>query len=102
MKIEVVYLYPYQKKLYTHLKNYFVFLVVITLFTTCKKDFTGDAKMQSLPETYMVVDKISRSGDLRLSTTIEAHWWGVSQTGLIKGYEVSIDNQLTWQFTKNA
>ena len=101
MKIEVVYLYPYQKKLYTHLKNYFIFLVVITLFTTCKKDFTGDAKMQSLPETYMVVDKISRSGDLRLSTTIEAHWWGVSQTGLIKGYEVSIDNQLTWQFTKN-
>jgi hypothetical protein len=47
----------------------------------------------------MAVDKIDRSGDLRLTTTIEAHWWGVSQTGIIKGYEVSTDNQQTWQFT---
>ncbi len=81
--------------------NILLIAFALTILSACKKDFVGDAKIQSPPETYMVVDRIYRTGDLRLSTTIEAHWWGVSQTGMLKGYEVSIDNQLTWQFTKN-
>ncbi len=65
---------------------------------SCKKNFEGDAKAQTPPETFMVVDKIYRTGDLRYTTTIEAHWWG-SSTGIIKGYETSIDNKQTWQYT---
>jgi len=75
-------------------------IVYVSVFAlSCKKEFAGDAKQQLPPETYMVVDKITRSGDQRLTTTVDAHWWGISQTGIIKGYEYSIDNQLTWTFT---
>ena len=73
----------------------------MTIFSSCKKDFNGESKIQSPPETFMVVDKISRTGDIRLSTSIEAHWYGVSQTGVVKGYEYSVDNQLTWTLTTN-
>lgn len=77
-----------------------LFLILIVL-SSCRKEFEGDAKLQSPPETFMTVDKISRSGETRYTTTIEAHWWGASETGIIKGFEVSTDNKKTWMFTKN-
>lgn len=73
---------------------------MVVAITGCKKDFEGEADInKTIPETYLVVDSIYRSGDTRYTTTIQAHWWGSIQSGYIKGYEVSIDNQQTWQFT---
>ncbi len=72
---------------------------VISLATSCKKEFEGDALQLDAPETFLAVDSIYRSGNTRYTTTIEAHWWAVPTTGYIKGYEVSIDNQQTWSYT---
>lgn len=74
-------------------------IILLVAFASCKKEFEGDAKTQAPPETYVVVDRIERTGDLRYTTTIEAHWWGASATGTIKGFEVSTDNMQTWKFT---
>ncbi len=79
---------------------YIIILFALIAFASCKKSFEGEATTQLPPDTYLAIDKIYRSGDLRLTTTVEAHWWGLSQTGIITGYEVSTDNMLTWQFTK--
>jgi hypothetical protein len=68
----------------------------LTLFNACKKGFDGTAKEIDLPETFMVVDSIYRSGSNRLPTKVEAHWWGSSANGIIKYYEVSLDKGNTW------
>lgn len=81
------------------IKNSFFFLGILIAFVSCKKDFEGDRKDFGTPETYFVVDSIYRSGDNRYTTTVEAHWWGTTQSGFIKGYEVSIDGMQTWKFT---
>ncbi|MBP9185715.1 MAG: hypothetical protein KBG11_01340 [Bacteroidia bacterium] len=76
-----------------------LFIFISATFVACKKDFEGEPNNAGAPETYMVVDSIFRSGDTRYTTTVEAHWWGSVTSGFIKGYEVSIDNMLTWSFT---
>jgi len=68
----------------------------LVLFNACKKGFDGTAKEIDLPETFMVVDSIYRSGSNRLPTKVEAHWWGSSANGIIKYYEVSLDKGNTW------
>lgn len=70
------------------------------MIASCKKDFEGDRNTQDLPETYVVVDSVRRDSSNLLITTVSAFWWGQSNTGFISGYEVSTDNQQTWQFTK--
>lgn len=75
-----------------------VFLLTVSAYG-CKKEFEGDRKDFAAPETFLVVDSIYRSGDTRYTTTVEVHWWGSVQTGYIKGYEVSIDDQQSWTFT---
>ncbi len=77
----------------------YLFFAISLMVTSCRKDFEGEPNGQSLPETYTVVDSIHRDPNNLLSTTVAATWWGVSAKGFIKGYEVSIDNQQTWQFT---
>ena len=78
----------------------YIFLSLLILaFGACKKGFEGTAQIPKMPETFMAIDKIERSGDNRLTTLVEAHWWGVSEGGFIKGFEISIDNQQTWHFT---
>jgi hypothetical protein len=81
------------------IRNYFSLLLVVLSIGACKKGFDGNAKIPLEPQTFMVVDKIERSGENRLTTLVQAHWWGVSEGGIIKGFEISTDNQLTWQFT---
>lgn len=75
-----------------------LFLLSLALFG-CKKEFEGDRTDLGIPETYMMVDSIYRSGDTRYTTTVEAHWWASITTGFIKGYEVSTDNMQTWSYT---
>lgn len=82
-----------------NIQKYICLIVIALLASSCKKGYDGTAKIPSAPETFMVVDKIERSGENRLTTLVEAHWWGISEGGIIKGYEISTDNQQTWQFT---
>ncbi len=80
--------------------NILTFLIFTILFSTaCKKGFDGEKKKQALPETFMVVDTIFRTGPDRLTTRVEAHWWGTSAGGFIKAFEVSSDNGLSWKTT---
>ncbi|OYU95476.1 MAG: hypothetical protein CFE21_10050 [Bacteroidetes bacterium B1(2017)] len=66
----------------------------------CKKGFDGERSAQSAPETFMAVDTIYRTGENRLTTLVDANWWGNSVGGIIVGYEISVDNMASWQFTK--
>ncbi|MBC7383483.1 MAG: hypothetical protein H7296_10925 [Bacteroidia bacterium] len=83
-------------QLFRLLLSIFLFAIV---FTACKKGFTGERKTIAPPETFMVVDTLFRSGDNRLSTRVDANWWGNSSGGIIVGYEVSTDSMLSWHFT---
>jgi hypothetical protein len=81
-------------------KLLFFCTVLLVLLYSCKKEFDGERNNQNAPETFTLVDSIIRDSNNLLSTTVKASWWGVSKSGFISGYEVSIDNQQTWQFTK--
>lgn len=76
----------------------FVLMFLLSLFS-CKKEFEGEYNSGNYPETFMVVDSIFRNGEIRYTTTVEAHWWGTIESGYIKGFEVSTDNMATWTFT---
>jgi hypothetical protein len=77
----------------------FLLTVLLLVVYACRKDFEGEATTQATPDTYAVVDSVKRDSNNLLSTTVTASWWGVSKTGFVKGYETSIDNQHTWQYT---
>ncbi len=81
-----------------NIKYLFFVLAVITVFG-CKKGFEGELSSQSNPETFMAINKIERSGANRLTTRIDAYWWGTSQDGFVVGFEVSIDSMKTWTYT---
>ena len=84
------------------MRKLLLFCVLIgVVAVSCRKDFEGKENTQTLPETYTVVDSIRRDTNNLLTTTVEARWWGESKKGFISGYEVSIDNQQTWTFTKD-
>ncbi|MFY8020025.1 MAG: hypothetical protein ACOVP1_02460 [Bacteroidia bacterium] len=83
------------------LKNILILSFVLILSISCKKGFEGTKKSQALPETFMVVDTIFRTGPDRLTTRVEAHWWGNSSGGFITAFEVSADNGLSWTKTKS-
>jgi hypothetical protein len=82
-------------------KIFCLFLLAGIIITSCRKDFEGDTNTQDAPETYAVVDSVKRDTNNLLSTTVTGSWYGVSKKGFIKGYEVSTDNQQSWQFTKD-
>ena len=80
--------------------NYFLFFFFILIVSACKTGFENERKSVAPPETFMVVDTLFRTGENRLTTRVEANWWGNSSGGFIVGYELSIDNMQTWTFTK--
>lgn len=80
---------------------YAIIISVLVVFVACRKEFEGDRKQQLPPETFTLVDSIYRDSTNKLTTTVIANWWGQSQSGFIKGYEVSIDNQQTWEYREN-
>jgi len=82
-----------------NIRKYIVIVFSLLAVGACKKGFEGTAKIPAPPETFMAVSKIERSGENRLTTLVEANWWAVSDGGFIKGYEISTDNQQTWQYT---
>jgi hypothetical protein len=84
-----------------HFNRVFLLLASLLALGACKKGFEGSKASLAEPQTYMSVDTIYRTGENRLTTLIEAHWWGVADGGYVVGYEISTDNQLSWHFTKS-
>jgi hypothetical protein len=81
-------------------KIYISLALALILLIACKKEFEGDRNLTPFPETYAIVDSVIRDSASFLTTTVSAHWYGESKIGYITGYEVSIDNQQSWQYTK--
>jgi hypothetical protein len=79
--------------------NYLFLFFIFTLLFSCKKGYEGDINSISNPETFMAVSKIERTGENRLTTRVDAYWWGTSEKGFITGYEVSVDSMKTWVYT---
>ena len=79
--------------------KYILFFVLLITINACKKGFEGDYKNRPLPETFMAVNKIERIGENRLTTRVDAYWWGTSESGYIVGYELSIDSMRSWTYT---
>lgn len=73
-------------------------LILLQNFS-CKKGFEGNVRNQALPETYVICDSVRLSSDDRLTTRVQAHWYGSSAGGYIVGYEVSTDSMQHWGFT---
>ena len=80
------------------IKYLFFLLTVITIFA-CKKGYEGTLSLNPNPETFMAINKIERSGNNRLTTRVDAYWWGTSSNGYVVGFEVSIDSMKTWTYT---
>jgi hypothetical protein len=82
-------------------KNLYIIILSLTSFLmACKSGFEKEKTALGDPETFMVVDTIFRTGENRLTTRVEANWWGNAPGGFIVGYEISTDNQQSWHFTK--
>ncbi len=80
-------------------RNILLLIWFFFAFVTCKKGFDGTKKVVNPPETFMVVDTLFRTGENRLTTRVDANWWGNSTGGFVVGYEVSVDQMQTWHFT---
>ncbi len=80
-------------------KLHIILLSLTSFLITCKSGFDKEKTAQGDPETFMVVDTIFRTGDNRLTTRVDANWWGNAPGGFIVGYEISTDNQVSWHFT---
>jgi len=80
---------------------YYILLIFIptAIFSACKKGYDGNKNSVAPPETYMVIDTIYRTGANRLTTRVEAHWYGISVGGFVKGYEISTDKMVSWFYT---
>ncbi|MDZ4667311.1 MAG: hypothetical protein SGJ00_05445 [bacterium] len=80
-----------------------IFFIIVSVLglAACKKGFDGNKTSLAEPQTFMSVDTIYRTGENRLTTLIDAHWWGVADGGFVVGYEISTDNQVSWHFTKS-
>ena len=49
-----------------------------------------------VPDTLGQVDTIIRTGDDRLGTNVQLHWFGTDADGYVVGYELSVDGQTTY------
>lgn len=86
----------------TYLKSALTFTLLVLAFSSCKKGFDGNKNTLAPPETYVVVDSVFRTGEDRLTTRVDARWYGVSKGGYIIGYEFSTDNMVSWKFTSRT
>lgn len=73
------------------------------LFLSCntRDGILGVPNPNRLPETFMVVDTIIRSGDDRFTSTLQVHWWGTDPDGWVSGYEIRLlgTADSAWTFT---
>lgn len=65
------------------------------LISSCKEG----ALLQNLaPDTHMSIEKIDRTGENRLNTSVYLSWFGTDKDGHVVAYEFSMD-QTTWHKT---
>lgn len=77
------------------MKFHFVWFTGLIFFLSCKK---GEKLNNQAPETYLFLDKIELSGQDRLNSIVQLHWFGEDKDGIVKFYEFSI-NGGEWQIT---
>ena len=66
-----------------------VLAIVIVFLAGCRNN---DQPIENFPpETQLQVDTIIRSGDLRLGTNVQLHWYGTDRDGFIAGYNVAVN-----------
>lgn len=74
--------------------NYLRGIIALLLFaSSCTPDET--IRPFKEPETLLQVDTIYRTGELRLGTNVQLHWYGMDEDGYITGYELGVNGQLT-------
>lgn len=77
-------------------------LVLLMGLTQCDQTtLDGEYNENIPPTTDLTVNKIERSGELRLSSQINISWWGDDPDGYVIGYEFAIGDPDTakWHFT---
>ncbi|NDD35189.1 MAG: hypothetical protein EBZ26_02580, partial [Flavobacteriia bacterium] len=71
-----------------------VLAIVIVFLAGCRNN---DQPIENFPpETQLQVDTIIRSGDLRLGTNVQLHWYGTDRDGFIDGYNVAVNGTSTF------
>jgi hypothetical protein len=73
-----------------------LFIIGSALLTACKK---GTSNQNKAPDTFISIESINLSGENRLQTVVRLNWYGADEDGIVKGYEISIDNG-TWFYTE--
>jgi len=63
---------------------------------SCQK---GELKSNMPPDTFFALEKINLTGENRLNSVLELHWFGTDIDGRVVGFELSFDN-LNWFYTK--
>lgn len=71
-------------------------LLLVLFIASCDK---GELKPNVLPDTFFALEKINLSGENRLNSVLEVHWYGTDIDGYLLGFELSFDNQ-NWFFTQ--
>jgi len=72
-------------------------LCALVFLGSCDK---GKLKDNEPPHTSISIDSILLSGEDRLNSVVQVHWWGTDLDGVVEGFEVSLDN-VNWQFTRS-
>lgn len=65
--------------------------------SSCKKGTEID---NEAPSTFTSIQAINLTGENRLNSLVTLKWWGTDPDGVVKGYEISFDEQ-TWIYTES-
>jgi hypothetical protein len=65
---------------------------LVWLLTACNK---GEKLPNVPPDTHISLESIHLTGDDRLRSEVELHWFGSDEDGWVTGYEISMDGS-TW------
>mgnify|MGYP005733591935 CR=1 FL=1 len=77
-----------------------VLAIVIVFLVGCRNN--DQLKENFPPETQLQVDTIIRSGDLRLGTNVQLHWYGTDRDGFITGYNVAVNGTNSFTTTTDS
>ncbi|MDZ4758774.1 MAG: hypothetical protein SGJ10_11655 [Bacteroidota bacterium] len=80
-------------------KHFCYIIIVFSLLQACRTDIKGTKNNNKAPRTFLVCDTIARSGNNRLSSTVQLQWWGDDADGYISHYKYSFDG-INWLTTK--
>lgn len=72
-----------------------VALLASLALASCQK---GELKSNVPPDTFFALEKINLTGENRLNSVLELHWFGTDIDGRVVGFELSFDN-LNWFYT---